>query len=105
MRSKTRRKGELPSVFEQNAWVVDDEMMHNLEDGKTQIHRQYPLAILTFTDQPKKWGTLLSKVVEAVKDRGDIYFPPTMADRFLLVSATPRRGFNAEGFWYIKVSH
>ncbi len=102
--AQTKAKRKPPSVFKKNGWIVDNEMMHSLEDGKIQIHRQYPLAILTFTDEPKRWGTLLSKVIEAIKDGGEIYFLPTMTDKFLLVSAAPKRGFNEENFWYIKVS-
>lgn len=100
--TKTKRKP--PSIFKQDAWIVDNEVMHSLEKGKVQIHRQYSLAVLTFTDEPKKWGTLLSKVIEAIRDGGEIYFSPAMTDKFLLVFATPKRGFNEENFWYIKVS-
>lgn len=101
---QTKSARELPSIFKPGVWVVDNEVMHSLEDGKLHSHHQHRIAVLTFTDQPKRWGTLLSKVIEAIKDGGEIYFSSEMTDYFLLVSASPRRGFNAEKFWYIRVA-
>ena len=97
-------KKSLPSVFKQPAWIVDNEVMRGLETGRIHPHYQHQRAVLTFTEIPKKWGTLLSKVIEAMKDGREIYFPPRMTDGFYIVGAMPKSGYNSEGFWYIRVS-
>lgn len=96
-------KEKLPSVFKLSAWIVDNEIMHGLESGKIHTYNQHTRAVLTFTEEPKKWGTLLSKIVGAMKDEGEIYFPPRMTDGFLIISQMPKRGHNDEGFWYVTV--
>lgn len=101
------KKKTYPSIFKKDAWLVDNEIKHKLEIGKIHCHRQYEVAILTFTEEPRggKWGTLLSKVVQAIKDDGEIYFPSRLSDKFLIIGSVPQKGQNAENFLHIKVHH
>lgn len=91
------KQDELPSAFTKDAWIVDNEVMDALQAGKLRVYGQYAKAVVIFTKSPKKWGTILSKIVGAVKEGGEVLYPIWMAEKFLLLGRVGGESGTSEG--------
>ena len=97
-----RKPAILPSVFDLDGlWIVNDKVLKDLETGRVVVHRQHRHALISFSTSPKKWGTILSKILDGIKPGGMVFFPRELSGRFALVNKTPRKGENLEKLYYV----